>query len=198
MKKVEIKLDNERQERLKLCDKKSLEIAGVEAKAKIQIESMKSERDFIARELELAKEVLRKKDKKIKDVLGDNIESPNKRIKLEDQNFYQQDIKSKKLDIRMKNENGIVPQTIDRYLKYKKVLENGVLQKAVIYKSHLIDRYPFYLQCMFYFLRSLCGETRDTRSRKSDMKDCSVQTIGKEKRPFMLEKNVKANLSGKI
>ena len=37
MKKVEIKLDNERQERLKLCDKKSLEIAGVEAKAKIQI-----------------------------------------------------------------------------------------------------------------------------------------------------------------
>ena len=91
MKKVEVKLENERQERHKLHDKKSQEIAEVEAKAKIQIESMKSERDFIARELELAKDLLRKKDKKLKDASTESVDSPSKRMKIESQQFYSPD-----------------------------------------------------------------------------------------------------------
>ena len=114
MKKVEVKLENERQERHKLHDKKAQEIAEVEAKAKIQIESMKSERDFIARELELAKDLLRKKDKKLKDASTERVDSPSKRIKIESQRFHSPDRTHKKVNGRMQVEAGKIPQSIDR------------------------------------------------------------------------------------
>jgi len=117
VKKVEVKLENERQERHKLHDKKAQEIAEVEAKAKIQIESMKSERDFIARELELAKDLLRKKDKKLKDTSTERGDSPSKRMKIESQQFYSPDQTHKKVNKRMHVETGKIPQSIDRYVR---------------------------------------------------------------------------------
>ena len=113
VKKYEIKLENERQERLKLCDKKSSEIQEVEKKAKIQLESMKSARDFMTRDLELAKEALRIKDKKLKEVLGDTVDSPNKRIKLGSPDPYSQVRKRKSIDRKVKME-GVIPHSIDK------------------------------------------------------------------------------------
>ena len=122
IKKFEVKLENERQERLKLSDKKSLEIAEIDTKSKIQLEAMKSERDFITRELDQAKEALRKKDKKLKELFGDSVNSPNKRS-VDSPNFYSPGIKRKK---RLKAEQGAIPESIDRsvlavcveYIKY--------------------------------------------------------------------------------
>ena len=67
-------MNNERTERQKLFDKKSSEIEEIKAKVKMQLESMKSERDFISRELDLSKEALRKKDRKIKEIANGIVE----------------------------------------------------------------------------------------------------------------------------
>ena len=112
--KCEVKFQNERQERLKLSDKKSLEIAEIEAQSKIYVESMKSERDFITRELELAKEALRKKDRRIKELLGDSAESPNKRLKIDSPNYYSPGFKRSRLNTKVKTEHGAIPRSIDR------------------------------------------------------------------------------------
>ena len=109
IKKCEIKLNNERSERQKLSDKKSSEIEEIKAKVKLQLESIKSERDFISRELDLSKEALRKKDRKIKEIVNGSVESPSKRLKLENTSFYSPELKR-----QMKIENCAIPQSIDR------------------------------------------------------------------------------------
>lgn len=107
-------MDNERQERHKLCDKKSLEVAQVDAKAKLKFEAMKSEKDFINRELDVVKEVLRKKEKKLKDIFDEDRDSPLTSLKGNSPNFSSPDLKRKRLDIKIKAEHGVVPQSIDR------------------------------------------------------------------------------------
>ena len=139
VKKVEVKLENERQERHKLHDKKAQEIAEVEAKAKIQIESMKSERDFIARELELAKDLLRKKDKKLKDTSTERGDSPSKRMKIESQQFYSPDQTHKKVNKRMHVETGKIPQSIDRYIRLLDMSWLHVIHTVPSYShSHIV------------------------------------------------------------
>ena len=75
---------------------------------------MKSERDFINRELDVVKEVLRKKEKKLKDISDDDKDSPSIRIKGNSPNFSSPDLKRKRLDIKIKTDHGVVPQSIDR------------------------------------------------------------------------------------
>ena len=115
IKRCEIKLNNERSERQKLSEKKSLEIAEIQNKVKLQIESMKSEKDFISRELDLSKEALRKKDRKIKDMVNGSVESPCKRRKLDNHTFHSPE------PTIIKGENGVIPRSIDRALCDKTV-----------------------------------------------------------------------------
>ena len=110
IKRCEIKLNNERSERQKLSEKKSLEITEIQNKVKLQLESMKSERDFISRELDLSKEALRKKDRKIKDMVNGSVESPCKRKKLDNYTFHSPE------QTKIKGENGVIPKSIDRTL----------------------------------------------------------------------------------
>ena len=107
-------MNNERTERQKVFDKKSSEIEEIKAKVKMQLESMKSERDFISRELDLSKEALRKKDRKIKEITNGIVESPSKRLKLESNSFYSPGLKRKNMNGQIRKENGVIPQSIDR------------------------------------------------------------------------------------
>ena len=116
IKRCEIKLNNEKTERQKLSEKKSQEIAEIKSKVTMQLESMKSERDFISRELDLSKEALRKKDKKMKEMLNNCDESPNKRLKIDSFGAYSPHLKRKMINKQVKVENGIIPHSIDRSL----------------------------------------------------------------------------------
>ena len=107
-------MNNERTERQKVFDKKSSEIEEIKAKVKMQLESMKSERDFISRELDLSKEALRKKDRKIKEITNGIVESPSKRLKFESNSFCSPGLKRKNMNGQIRIENGVIPQSIDR------------------------------------------------------------------------------------